>query len=144
MIRVAIGSDCVIKRNSCQLKIHDSDCVTKRNSCQLKISGSDCVIKRNSCQLVFFSFQPPLCDFVLVFSLLSVPTAHVRYVLAFLQCYPAIPARKNPLVLAAWINFRVGTPRVYNTTTTSPHSDTNHLFQTVQYIRATKRFPGQV
>ena len=34
----------------------------------------------------------------------------VRYVLAILQCYPAIAASTNSLVLAAWINFKVGTP----------------------------------
>ena len=42
--------------------------------------------------------------------LFLVPTADVQYVLVCLQCYPAIPASKNTLVLAAWINFKVGTP----------------------------------
>ena len=102
--------------------------------------GSDYVLPRNSCQLHFlvlttflhvspvshiswfwpcffayflsvhFSFQPPLSEFVLAFSSSSVPTADVRYVLAFLECYPVIPASKNSFVLAAWINFKVGTP----------------------------------
>ena len=68
--------------------------------------GSDCVPQRNSCQLhslvltaflnvipvSYFSFQPLLSEFVLAFSPFSVPTADVRYVLVFLQCYPAIPA----------------------------------------------------
>ena len=61
---------------------------------------------------VNFSFQPPLSEFVLAFSTFSVPTADVRYVLAFLQCYPAIPASKTTLVLAAWINFKLA--HLYN------------------------------
>ena len=84
--------------------------------------GSDYVLPRNSCQLQFsvltaffhvipvskiFLFQPPLSEFVLAFSLSSVPTADVRYVLALPLCYPVIPASKNSLVLAAWINFKV-------------------------------------
>ena len=70
--------------------------------------GSDCVSQRNSCQssflvltaflnvipVSFFSFQPPLSEFVLAISHFSVPTADVRFVLVFLQCYPAIPASK--------------------------------------------------
>ena len=118
---------------------YGSDCVTKRNSCQLKFSGFDCVIKRKSCQ-----FQPPLCEFVFVFSfLLSVPTADVPYVLVFLQCFPAIPASKNTLVLPAWINFKVGTPTKHNTNPTSPHFDTNQLFQTFQYITTIKLFQSK-
>ena len=71
--------------------------------------GSDYVLQRNSCQSCFLVltaflnvipvsyslFQPPLSEFVLAFSLSSVPTADVRYILTFLQCYPAIPASKT-------------------------------------------------
>ena len=85
--------------------------------------------KRNSCQLNTFPLQPPLCEFVLVISfLLSVPTADVRYVLAFPQCYPAIPASTYTLVLAAWIKFKVGTPTIRKTFPISLHFDTHHPF----------------
>ena len=57
---------------------YGSDCVTKRNSCQLKISGSDYVMKRNSCQLKFSSLQPPLCEFVLVFNTSEVPDLETK------------------------------------------------------------------
>ena len=41
-----------------------------------------------------------------------VPTADVRYVLLSLQFYSVIPASQNTLVLAAWINFKVGIPKL--------------------------------
>ena len=80
--------------------------VNSRNTYFLVLTTFICVIPVSK----IFSFQPPLSDFVLAFSLSSVPTADVRYVLALLQCYPAIPASKNSLVLAARINSKVGTP----------------------------------
>ena len=138
------GSDCVTKRNSCQLKFSGSYYVNKRNSCQLKFSGSDYVNKRNSCQLKGSSFQTSLCEFVLVFSsLLSVPTADVRYMLVFLQCYPAVPATKNTLVLAAWINFIVGTPTIHNTLVLR-HLILIQIISSIQYIRTTRLFPEKV
>ena len=46
--------------------------------------------------------------------LFRVPTADKRYVLVSLQSYPAIPASTNFFVLAAWINFEVGIPKIQN------------------------------
>ena len=122
------GSDYVTKPNSCQLNFFCSDYVSKRNFCQL----NSLVLTESSNAIpviYFFSLQPLLFGVVLVISsLLSVPTADVRYVLAFQQCYQAIPASKNTLVLAAWINFKVGTPTIHNTFPTSLRFDTHHSF----------------
>ena len=59
----------------------------------------------------FFSV-PTTSTVIRVGILFRVATADVRYVLVSRQCYPAVPASKNTLVLVTWINFEVGTTTI--------------------------------
>ena len=59
---------------------------------------------------IFLSVPTTLTVIRVGFLFFRVPTADVRYLLVSLQYYPVIPVSKKTLVLAAWINIKVGTP----------------------------------